>query len=149
MQGLSDVFKDKLPNANNRYCVKHLYGNVTSKFKGKRLKDIVWKAAYANILREFDNWMKKIEKLKVDAYNYLNYLDPRCWSRSHFNPEVKCDVLVNNLNESQNLYILKVKEMPILQMLEWIRRKVMLRLQIKKDGIKKYKGLITHTTRDK
>ena len=129
-------FKDKLPNVDNRYYVKHLYSNVTSRFKGKELKDTIWMAAYATIPREFDNWMKKIEKLDVEAYKYLNDLDPRCWSRSHFNPEVKCDTVVNNLNESWNSYILEVREMPILQMLEWIRRKVMLKLHIKNDGIK-------------
>ena len=89
-----------MSNDDNRYCVKHFYGNVTSWYRGKELKDTIWMAAYVATPREFKNYMKKIEKLDIDTFKHLNYLDPRCWLRSHFNPKVKCDVLINNLNES-------------------------------------------------
>ena len=138
-----EIFKDKLPSVDHRYCVKHLYNNVCAKFKGMELRDIIWKAAYASTPREFNNCMENIEKLDEKAYQYLNDLDPKCWSRSHFNSKLKCDVLVNNINESWNSIILEAREMPILQMLEWIRRKVMSRIQRKKAGMEKYKGSIT------
>ena len=115
-----------MTTTNQRYYVKHLY--VASKYKGNELKDNVCKVTYSKTLREFNNWMEKIRKLDGDAYNYIQELDPKYWLRSHFNLDVKCDVLVNNLNGSWNSYNHKVWELPILQMLEWIRRKVMARL---------------------
>ena len=50
---------------------------------------------------------------------------------------------MNNINESWNSVILEARKMPILQMLEWIKRKVMTRIKIKKAWMEKYKGSIT------
>ena len=126
LQGLLQIFKEKLPYAHNRYCVKHIYQNVSVKFKfGNNVKDNLQKAAYASIAKEFNHWMDNIKKLNESVCNYLHKLQPRCWSRSHFNINVKCDSLVNNMNESWNSCILEAREMFILQIMEWVRMKVM------------------------
>ena len=67
----------------------------------------------------------------------------------HISMELKCDVLVNNINESWNSIILESSDMPILQMLEWIERKVMTMIQIKKARVEKYKGSITLMVMDR
>ena len=61
--------------------------------------------------------MEKIENLDGKAYLYLNDLDLKYWSRSHFDTNLKYDVLVNNINESWSSIILEVREMPNLQIL--------------------------------
>ncbi|KAL2253097.1 UNVERIFIED_CONTAM: hypothetical protein Sindi_0104400, partial [Sesamum indicum] len=65
------------------------------------------------------------------------------WSRSHFSPNVKCDMLLNNCCEAFNMMILDAKEKPTLTMLEWIRDFFMKRLQENRDMAQaKWKGRI-------
>ena len=53
---------------------------------------------------------------------------------------VKCDMLLNNLFESFNKYILKAMEKPILTQMETIRTKLMQRLAMKSVATEKYLG---------
>ena len=62
--------------------------------------------------------MKKIEKENIEAYQWLDALNLKTWTRSKFAPRVKCDMLINNPCESGNKYIMKVRDKPILKMLE-------------------------------
>lgn len=49
--------------------------------------------------------------------------NPSNWAMSHFSTRAKCDILVNNMNESRNNYIIDARDMQIISMLEWIRKK--------------------------
>jgi hypothetical protein len=51
-------------------------------------------------------------------------------------------MLLNNLCECFNKYILDARDKPILIMLEIRKTKLMRRLQVKRDEMKKYKGPI-------
>ncbi|XP_058217288.1 uncharacterized protein LOC131328355 [Rhododendron vialii] len=86
--------------------------------------------------------MQKIEKLDKDAHLWLKKIPVEQWTRSHFSTNNKCDILVNNLSESFNSYVLEARDKPIVSMLEWIRRKLMSRFQIKRMGMEKYTGTI-------
>ncbi|XP_058217289.1 uncharacterized protein LOC131328356 [Rhododendron vialii] len=44
-KGLLEVFKEFLPNAEHKYCMRHLYANFRKLFRGKELKDAMWRAA--------------------------------------------------------------------------------------------------------
>ncbi|KAL7253648.1 hypothetical protein ACSBR1_008065 [Camellia fascicularis] len=67
-----------------------------------------------------------------------NFELPPVFQRSHFSPRSRCDTLVNNMCESFNNNILEARDKPIISMLEWIRRRVMHKIQIKKEGMEKY-----------
>ncbi|XP_077247615.1 uncharacterized protein LOC143887412 [Tasmannia lanceolata] len=54
-KGLVETFEDILPNADHRFCVRHMYSNFKAEFKGKILKDTMWTAAYTSTLIEFQN----------------------------------------------------------------------------------------------
>jgi hypothetical protein len=56
--------------------------------------------------------------------------DPHHWSRAWFKIGSNCDSVDNNMCESFNHYIVESRFLPIISMLEWIRRKVMVRIQI-------------------
>jgi hypothetical protein len=51
-------------------------------------------------------------------------------------------MLLNNLCECINKYILDARDKPILTLLEMIRTKLIQRLQVKRDVMIKYKGSI-------
>ena len=47
MARISRDLKDLMPNAEHRFCVRHLYANFKKDFPGKVLKDAMWSAARA------------------------------------------------------------------------------------------------------
>ncbi|XVF86164.1 hypothetical protein PTKIN_Ptkin18bG0018200 [Pterospermum kingtungense] len=66
--------------------------------------------------------------------------DPDQWSRSHFSTNPKCDMLLNNLCETFNKYILEAMDKPILTMIETIRSKLMQRIAFKSVAADNYLG---------
>ncbi|KAL7237581.1 hypothetical protein ACSBR2_003812 [Camellia fascicularis] len=143
-KGLVPAFEEVMPNVEHRFCMRHIYSNFRAKFKGIELRDLLWKAAVAGTVREFEFHMNKLKEMdpKEKAYNWLRKIDPTLWTRSLFSPKSRCDTLVNNMCESFNNNILETRDKPIINMLEWIRRRVMHRIQIKKEGMEKYTGEI-------
>jgi hypothetical protein len=53
--------------------------------------------------------------------------DPHHWSRAWFKLGSECDSVENNICESFNKWIVQSRYLPIISMLEAIRRKVMVR----------------------
>ena len=106
------------------------------------LKDKLWAAASAYTEPDFMREMEELKGISKDAYDYLAKIDPTSWSRAWFSTFPKCDLLVNNISECFNSYILKVRDQPIITMLESIRKKLMKRYQSKRDGIRTMTGRI-------
>ncbi|XVF72527.1 hypothetical protein PTKIN_Ptkin12aG0128400 [Pterospermum kingtungense] len=86
--------------------------------------------------------MDEIKEKHPEAYEWLLDKPPHQWSRSHFSIRPKCDVLLNNLCESFNIFILDTRDKPILSMLENIRCKLMKKFYMKRFVAEKYEGLI-------
>lgn len=112
------------------------------KHKEKGLRDLFWNAASCGDMYTFNKSMKELHQSDPAVAKWLMVVGPKFWARSHFTPQSRSDVLVNNLNESWNNYILEAREEGIVNMLEWIRRKLMKRFQIKKERMEKYAGPI-------
>ncbi|XP_077215829.1 uncharacterized protein LOC143850465 [Tasmannia lanceolata] len=148
-KGLVETFEDILPNADHRFCVRHMYNNFKTEFKGKILKDIMWSAAYATTSIEFQSKMEEMEKLDKNAYAYLKKINPTLWSRSGFSPRSKCNLLVNNLSKTFNGFILPGRDNPIIILLETIRRLLMGRFQRQRSEIDKYEGPVCPKIQEK
>jgi hypothetical protein len=134
-----------IPMADRRICVRHLYANFRDLegHKGLALKEKLWAAATAYTPHEFTGHMKELKKLSEATYNYLVKIDPSGWSRAYFNEYSRCDLLVNNIYEYFNSYILKACDKPILIMLEMIRKKLLRRYQAQRQGIEKLIGRLS------
>ncbi|KAG8381383.1 hypothetical protein BUALT_Bualt06G0116500 [Buddleja alternifolia] len=136
-KGLIPAFESIFPACDNRFCVRHFHGNMKrAEFKGLAYKRLLWKAAMSTTVPDFESTMKEIGRLDKNALKWLSDKSPNHWSRSHFNPYPKCDILLNNLCESFNSNILDAREKPILVMLEMIREWMMTRLQVNRDRAK-------------
>ncbi|XP_028117573.1 uncharacterized protein LOC114315185 [Camellia sinensis] len=153
-KGLVETFVELYP-IDHRYCLRHMYNNFKTKYSGCVLRDLFWKAALTENVHEFNYWMKKIEEVDPKTGNrkttveWLKETGPTLWARSNFSPKSKRDILVNNLSESFNSYILEARELPIISMFEWIRRKLTQRIQVKKARMAKYSGEIYPNIHDK
>ncbi|KAG8379367.1 hypothetical protein BUALT_Bualt07G0081200 [Buddleja alternifolia] len=92
--------------------------------------------------------MKKIERVHPKRgqtqtpFEWLNKIPVVHWARCFFPSRTKCDVIVNNITESFNSYILDARDKPIIEMFEWIRRKLTCRIQTKKEEMERYKGVV-------
>lgn len=102
-----------------------------------------WNAARVTAEPEFDDIMIKMSKLNMHAYHayqYLNGIGTRYWSKHSFSTQVKCDLLLNNMTECFNAYIMQAKDKPTIQMREIIRKLVMSRLSKKYELYSSMKG---------
>lgn len=71
--------------------------------------------------------MLTFKALNVKAYKYMADVDPVLWARSHFTTYSNSDLLVNNLPECFNAYIMDARDKPIITMMKTIRKKLMRR----------------------
>ncbi|XP_059670965.1 uncharacterized protein LOC132316509 [Cornus florida] len=78
-----------------------------------------------------------------------DFVPARLWSRSRFNDNSRCDLLVNNLCETWNDSIGDARDKPLITMLEWIRGYLMYRFQSKREWIQTQKRLLCLTIADK
>jgi len=67
MHGLLPVLAELLPDAEHRFCVRHLYNNFRKKYLGKKLKELMWRAAKASYTTSFDREMNEIKKISEEA----------------------------------------------------------------------------------
>ena len=132
-KGLLNVVASLLPCAEHRFCVRHMHNNFKQKFPGNSLKGKLWGAARSANIESFSEYMELIKNESAGAYDWLSAIPPHHWSRAHFTTENKCDILLNNMCESFNRYIIFARQQGILVMLEMIREYLMRRLQTKRE----------------
>jgi hypothetical protein len=76
--------------------------------------------------------MKAMKKLSPAAHVYVEKIDPHIRARAFFDITLKCDLIMNNLCECFNSYIIKAQDNPIITKLEMIMKKLMRRYQKKR-----------------
>jgi len=72
--------------------------------------------------------------MSEEAFDYLEKIDPRSWSRHAFGTSAKTDMISNNIAESFNSWIKDARDKPLITMLEIIRRQLMNRYHTKREG---------------
>jgi hypothetical protein len=58
--------------------------SIRKKFPGKKLKELMWRAAKATYQNAFDDAMKEIKDISPGAYDYLKLIPAKHWSKSQF-----------------------------------------------------------------
>ncbi|XP_058755786.1 uncharacterized protein LOC131629000 [Vicia villosa] len=120
-KGLLPAMEELLPRVEQRFCVRHLYNNFRKRFAGKKLKEIIWKAAKSTYYQAWEREMKVMKEVNVEAYKHMMSTPPRFWSRSYFKTHNKCDAVLNNMSEAFNSVILESRAKPLITMVEEIR----------------------------
>jgi hypothetical protein len=133
---LIEALEELMSSLEHRYCVKHLHANFKRKgFKGKEYKDALWGAVKAPNKIQFKYYLEVIKGMDQREYNYLERVDPKMWSRHAFRISSCSDILLNNIAESFNAWVLEERDQPILTCLETIQRQLMNRFDKKKAGV--------------
>ena len=134
MQAVIDV----LPEAEHRWCARHIYANWSKKWTGGEMKKKFWICAWSTFPEEFEDNLKKLGEVSKSAAEDLMKYNPANWWRAFFSSRCKSDVVDNNMCETFNSTILKARFKPIVSMLDDIRTTTMLRLAANKILVHKW-----------
>ena len=77
---------------------------------------------------DFEKAMAAIHDLKLTAYKWLMDNDPSTWACHTIDPFFKTDHVTNNIAESWNGVLNEYRRKPIIDLLKYIRMKLMKRL---------------------
>ncbi|XP_062208956.1 uncharacterized protein LOC133910651 [Phragmites australis] len=111
----------------HRECFKHLLANFKKKFKGAILQN-TWPAAWAYTMDKHNEYTELVAKDRPDAIQYLQENHKQLWSRSMFLDLSKVEYVNNNLAESFNSWIRKIKDYPLVELLDTLRTMIMVKL---------------------
>ncbi|XP_060668073.1 uncharacterized protein LOC107412125 [Ziziphus jujuba] len=124
-KGLLKAINEVFPNAFNRSCAKYIFANFKSHFPGLKVRNLFWAASRSTNIKDFSIAMEGIKAVDLGAYTWLKDIPVDSWSNPAFETDVKMDHATNNLTESFNSQIDRIRNKPILQLVESLRRKVM------------------------
>lgn len=125
-KGILNALERVFPHALKRYCCRHIYSNFKQKFPGMLLKKEFWAACRSANQVDFNNHMAEIYSISPAAHKWLLQIPVVCWAKHCFPVQIKCSHVTNNMSESFNNWISNFRGMPIVRMLEEIRRKIMI-----------------------
>ena len=135
MQGLLNAVTAVFPNCHHRYCLRHIYANFQrAGFGGEDLKRCMDAAAYAYTEHDFNLAMESMKAECTAAWEWMSRIPPKAWSRHAMDTNCKTDLVVNNLSEVFNKYILDVRNKPIVTMINGIKDKFLVRFHQKREG---------------
>ncbi|KAK1411785.1 hypothetical protein QVD17_32525 [Tagetes erecta] len=115
-------------NAEHRNYARHIYANWHKKFKGDDLKGVFWKAVRAYCEADYKKAIEEMKEMSTDATTAFLNQNPRCFCRCFLEIGSKSDVIVNNMAETFNGYIIQSRSKHLINMLEDIRVSIMTRL---------------------
>ncbi|XP_073304581.1 uncharacterized protein [Primulina huaijiensis] len=140
-KGLIPALESLFPDAEHRFCVRHLHRNMKcAGFKSLAVKITFWAAAKATRIEEFRVQMNEMKVIDENAYEWLAKKQENQWSRAYCSTSPKSDILLNNMCDTFNSIILDVREKPVIDMFETLQNLLMARFQVNREKVKKWKG---------
>ncbi|CAD6343218.1 unnamed protein product [Miscanthus lutarioriparius] len=123
-KGITDGVEFNFPTAFHGYCMRHVSETFKKEFNNPVLVNLLWEAAHALTVIEFETKLLEIEDTSPEAVVWIRHLPPRLWATAYFEG-IRYGHLTANITESLNSWILDASGLPIIQMMECIRRQLM------------------------
>ncbi|KAL6661634.1 hypothetical protein ACP70R_001018 [Stipagrostis hirtigluma subsp. patula] len=120
-KGLDAAVKEVFPGIEHRECMRHLWTNFKKYYRGEVYDKNMWPAARAYKSKKFHFHWNKIVAANPEVVTYMNQHHNHKWSRSMFSNDVKCDYVNNNLSESFNNWVKKIKDLPPVELINTLR----------------------------
>lgn len=109
-QGLVNAVSLVWKKAEHRNCARHIFANWKKKNKGEDLKDVYWRAVRSYCVADYNEAIKEMTTLSSDAVEDFLKQNPKGFTRCFLSNQTKCDVIVSNMAETFNGYIIHEKE---------------------------------------
>lgn len=84
--------------------------------------------------------LKELKAFDEQIYDDLMVRDPTAFTRAFFSTTSSCEDGLNNFSESYNSGLKKARALPLVGMLETMRRQAMVRIEVRKNKLVKYKA---------
>ncbi|KAK2642855.1 hypothetical protein Ddye_024618 [Dipteronia dyeriana] len=97
------------------------------------MRKFFWKASKTGDKYEFNKCLQNIDSINPHAMAYLAAIKTCHWSKLAFDNSIKCDHVTNNMTEAFNSMLKDFRAMTYLGLMEYIRRMVMNRFQLRKE----------------
>ncbi|GFP99760.1 hypothetical protein PHJA_002120100 [Phtheirospermum japonicum] len=123
-KGIVDGVEANFPTAFHGFCMRHLSESFRKEFNNTMLVNLLWDAAHALTVIDFEAKVLEIEEISQDAAYWIRRIPPRLWATAYFEG-TRFGHLTANILESLNTWILEASGLPIIQMMECIRRQLM------------------------
>jgi hypothetical protein len=138
-KGLETAVDSVFPGVEHRECMRHLATNFSKKFRGKIYDDNLWPAALTCNPRKHAYHLKQMYS-KPKVQEYLEAHHTKMWARSKFNQVCKVDYVNNNLAESFNSKLKKVKALQIVDMFDCLRQRSIVKFELRRRIAEKLEG---------
>ncbi|KAI3891154.1 hypothetical protein MKW98_007459 [Papaver atlanticum] len=123
-KGIVDGVEANFPTAFHGFCMRHLSDSFQKEFNNTMLVNLLWEAAWALTAIEFEAKMLEIEEISQDAAHWIRRTPPRLWATAYFEGS-RFGQLTAEIVEFLNSWMLEASGLPIIQMMECIRRQMM------------------------
>ncbi|XP_010524936.1 PREDICTED: uncharacterized protein LOC104802842 [Tarenaya hassleriana] len=123
-KGIVEGVEQNFPTAFHGFCMHHLSESFRKEFNNTMLVNLLWEAAQALTVIEFEGKILEIEEISQDAAYWIRRIPPRLWATAYFEGQ-RFGHLTANIVESLNSWIAEASGLPIIQMMECIRRQLM------------------------
>ncbi|XP_039025433.1 uncharacterized protein LOC120158712 isoform X1 [Hibiscus syriacus] len=130
-KAMSESLGSVFPNCFYGYCLHRLTESLKKKFKGSLTLEVVrvlisefHKAAHAPTAEEFKKCIETIKNISPEAYEWVLQTEPEHWANAFFKG-ARYNHLKSSVTESFCDWVSDLPAMPITQVIETIRRKMM------------------------
>ncbi|KAE9444688.1 hypothetical protein C3L33_23414, partial [Rhododendron williamsianum] len=149
--GLLHAVADVFPGASHSYCLVHLKKNLRTRLGGvamdrkRYLVELFGKCAYAPTLELFNELLAELVREGGDKMrDFLSDLDVKHWAHAHF-PGHRYSELSSNLAECFNRWIKDERCLPVTQLVDAIRMKLMEQMSRRKEESLRWKTTVCPT----
>jgi|UniRef100_A0A2N9I955 hypothetical protein len=123
-KGIVDGVEANFPTAFHGFCMHHLSDSFRKEFNSTILINLLWEAAYALTVIEHEAKILEIEEISQDAAYWIRRIPSRLWATAYFEGR-RFGHLTANIAEYWTTWIVEASGLPIIQMMEYIRRQLM------------------------
>ena len=142
MQRIIDAVPN-MPGSVHRFCAYHIKNNFRKLYGDEDLRKLFWKASRTANFNEFQRIMVQIKALNENAFQLLSAIEPKHWSRRKFDYHPKVEHVTNNLVESFNGWLDKLRSKPPITLLEALRDQHTKLMYTRQATAERYTGRLT------
>ena len=122
-------------------CARHIYANLKKNHPHRTdMKGKFWKVAKSYNIAQYNKRLDQVKAYNMSVYDSMMMKNPKNCSLAFFTTSSMCDDVSNNISESFNHAVDPARAMPLVEMLETIRSRAMLRIEARKLISKSHRG---------
>ncbi|XP_044500468.1 uncharacterized protein LOC123221657 isoform X3 [Mangifera indica] len=126
-ESIAEIFKDSY----HAYCLRYLTEQLIRDVKGQFSHEVkrlvvedLYAAAYAPRPEGFQRSIENIKSISLEAYNWIMQSEPQNWANAFFQG-ARYNHIASNFGELFYSWVSDAHELPITQMVDMIRSKIM------------------------